>query len=278
LVAATASYLDARARGGEWIVRMEDLDTDREQRGAAASILTDLERFGFEWSGPVWRQSRRTEVYHDALERLKASGWAYPCACSRKEIAEAGRYPGTCTLSLPPGKQPRSWRIRAGHEVIAFEDRLHGAQQQNVNLEVGDFVVFRADGLFAYHLAVVVDDAAQGITDVVRGADLLDSTARQIHVQRLLGLPRPNYLHVPVAADSSGQKLSKQTRAAALDPGRAAPLLCDALRFLGQAMPEELRGAPVGELWSWAIIHWSPAHIPAHQAGQAPPSATLTRS
>ncbi len=223
LVAATASYLDARRHGGEWLVRMEDVDKPREMPGAAASILSDLEYFGFHWDGPVMYQSQRTAAYQEALDRLKAMGMAYPCGCSRKEI-EGDVYPGTCANGLPPGKVARSWRVRGE----------------------GDFVVLRADGYFAYQLAVVVDDAAQGITDVVRGADLLDSTPRQVHLQKLLGYPTPRYTHIPVVLAADGQKLSKQNGAEALDRGRAAELLREALRFLGH----EVQGGTIQDVWA----------------------------
>jgi len=238
LVAATASYLDAKAHGGEWLVRMEDVDKPREMPGAADSILSDLEHFGFCWDGPVMYQSRRTEAYAEALEHLKASGQAFPCGCSRKEI-EGDTYPGTCANGLPPGKVARSWRVRGE----------------------GDFVLLRADGFFAYQLAVVVDDAAQEVTDVVRGADLLDSTPRQMHLQRLLGFPTPRYVHVPVVLAADGQKLSKQTGAAGLDRARAGELLWDAMDFLGHRLPEDLRRASIAEIWTSAYalptLSWS---------------------
>ncbi|MEO5926990.1 MAG: glutamyl-Q tRNA(Asp) synthetase [Bryobacteraceae bacterium] len=227
LVAATASYLDARRHDGEWLVRMEDVDKPREMAGAADSILADLEYFGFHWDGPVMFQSQRTEAYREALERLKGMDAVYPCGCSRKEI-DGERYPGTCANGLPPGKVARAWRVRGE----------------------GDFVVLRADGFFAYQLAVVVDDAAQGITDVVRGADLLDSTPRQVNLQRLLGYATPNYRHVPVVLAADGQKLSKQTGANALERSRAGELLWDALAFLGHNPLPELRTASVAELWA----------------------------
>jgi glutamyl-Q tRNA(Asp) synthetase len=230
LVAATASYLDARRNHGEWLVRMEDVDKPRAMPGAADSILSDLEYFGFQWDGPVMYQSQRTDAYREALERLKAMGMAYPCGCSRKEI-EGDIYPGTCANGVPPGKVARSWRVRGE----------------------GDFVVLRADGYFAYQLAVVVDDAAQGITDVVRGADLLDSTPRQIHLQRLLGYPTPRYTHVPVVLAADGQKLSKQTGATALDRSRAGELLWDALAFLGHDPAPRLRRGSVKEIIGAAI-------------------------
>lgn len=206
LVAAVASYLDARSRGGRWLVRMEDIDTPRVVPGAADDILETLERFGFEWDGPVLYQSTRIDAYREALEQLKRAGAVYPCSCSRTTTA-----PCTCTSG------PR-WRVRFPGD---------------------DFTVLRADGIFAYQLAVVVDDAYQGITDVVRGADLLDSTPRQIHLQKLLGFPTPRYVHVPVVTNEKGEKLSKQTLAPALDVNAAPELLKAALRFLGQNVPAD---------------------------------------
>lgn len=264
LVAATASYVDARASGGSWIVRMEDLDRERVQPGAADGILATLERFGFEWSGPVMWQSQRSEAYREAFERLDL----YPCGCTRKEIG-GPRYPGTCSAGLPPAKQARAWRVRTTPATIEFVDRLQGAQSQNLAETSGDFVVLRADGLFAYHLAVVVDDAAQGITDVVRGADLLEETPRQIYLQQLLGVATPRYLHVPVATDAVGVKLSKQTWAPALDPARASAQIIAALQFLEQEPPEELEHASPAEIWKWAIAHWSVGNLPAVLAQSA---------
>jgi glutamyl-Q tRNA(Asp) synthetase len=254
LVAATASYLDARHHGGVWLVRMEDLDKPREQPGAAAQILQDLERFGFAWDEPVLYQSTRTDAYRAALEQLRAGGHLYPCGCSRKELS-GEPYPGTCARGLPPGKSPRAWRVRVAGELAS---------------SVGDFVLLRADGIFAYQLAVVVDDAFQRITDVVRGADLLDSTPRQVFLQRLLGFPTPRYLHVPVALGLDGQKLSKQTRAQPLRAERAAEELAAALAFLGHRPPAELAGAGTAELWEWAIAAWNPARLPRAAALPAP--------
>lgn len=237
LVAAAASYLDARAAQGTWLVRMEDLDTPRCSPAFAESILRDLEYFGFEWDEPVLYQSTRLDAYRDALELLKARGIVYPCGCSRRDLLDE-RYPGTCASGLPPGKEARAWRVRTAGELAET---------------VGDFVVLRADGIFAYQLAVVVDDAYQRISDVVRGSDLLDSTPRQIYLQQLLGYPTPRYLHVPVVLAHDGQKLSKQTGATALDHSRAGELLWDALDFLRVTPPADLRGSRVQELWSWAI-------------------------
>jgi glutamyl-Q tRNA(Asp) synthetase len=241
LVAALASYLDARAAKGKWLLRMEDLDAPREQPGAADEILRALERLGLEWDGPVLRQSRRLERYRAALEDLRRRGFAYPCGCSRKELEDSALaidgariYPGTCRQGLAPGKSARALRLRTHAAPIAFLDRVQGEIEQRVEREVGDFVLQRADGVYAYQLAVVVDDLDQGVTDVVRGADLLDSTARQIHLQRILGAPQPRYAHVPVAVNVAGEKLSKQTGAAPLDLADPKRELERARRFLGQ--------------------------------------------
>ena len=276
LVAALGSYLDARARGGRWMVRLEDVDEPRTQPGAAESILATLEHCGFEWDGAVEVQSRRKALYKDALDRLRAAGHAYPCGCTRKEIADstlapdgARIYPGTCRHGLASGRSERAWRARTDGATLEFEDRLQGRIAQSLEREVGDFVLFRADGYFAYQLAVVVDDAAQGITDIVRGADLLDSTARQIHLQRLLGLPTPTYLHLPVAVNPAGEKLSKQTEAQAAGPAAIAA----ALAFLGHAPPAVLRAAPAKELVAWGIAHWDSARLPKARAIAAPAPA-----
>lgn len=256
LVAAVASWLDARAQGGRWLVRIEDLDKPREQPGAATDILRTLERSGLYWDGTPLFQSRNLHSYAAALERLQAQ--CYGCACTRKEIADSSLglasdgaqiYPGTCRHGIPAGRAARAMRIRVPEKDVVFEDRVQGTQRQNLAREVGDFILRRADGAFSYQLAVVVDDAEQGVTDVVRGADLLDSTARQIHLQRLFGYPQPRYLHVPVAVNSAGEKLSKQTGAQPIsDPRRA---IADALRFLGQDA-DTLEGAL--PLWNVGAI------------------------
>ena len=275
LVAAVGSYLDARAQGGEWLLRMEDVDTPRNVAGAATDILKTLEAFGFDWDGPVLFQSTRLDAYAAALDELKRGGLAYGCACSRKEIADSARhaavdgglaYPGTCRAGLPPERAVRAWRLRVNDEEIAFDDRLQGRVAQCLEDDVGDFVLLRADGLFAYQLAVTVDDAFQGISSVVRGADLLASTPRQIWLQRCLGFATPEYAHLPVAANAAGEKLSKQTRAAPLRTDRAAAELVRALRFLGQPAPGDLENAPVGEVWAWAKASWSFAAIPRRPA------------
>ena len=245
LVAAVASWLDARAAGGEWLLRIEDVDTPRSVPGAAEDILRTLDALGLHWDGPVTRQAERTALYEEALGRLRAAGLVYRCRCSRREVADSGLaglegaiYPGTCRdlgLAPAPGLAER-FRVGAGR--VEFADRAQGRLSQDVGAEIGDFVVRRRDGLFAYQLAVVVDDAEQGVTDVVRGADLLWSTPRQVLLQRALRYPTPRYLHVPVATNAAGEKLSKQTGAAAVDVARGAEALRAALAFLGQPPAE----------------------------------------
>ncbi len=261
-VAAIASWLDARAAGGRWLLRMEDLDRPRVKSEAADRILAQFDAAGLHWDGEVSWQSRRLDLYREALERLASMEATYWCACTRKEIADsaitpdgAGVYAGTCRGGFARGKSPRAIRVRTKAEAIAFVDRLQGPVEQSVEREVGDFVVFRADNTFAYQLAVVVDDAEQGITDVVRGADLIDSTPRQIHLQRLLGLPAPRYLHVPVAVTAAGEKLSKQKDAA---EGSSRDLRA-ALAFLGHAAPADVAD---GDLLLWARGAWDPSAIP----------------
>ena len=273
LVAAVASYLEAKSRGGEWLVRIEDLDRPRAVAGADAHILRTLSACALQWDGTVAYQSRRAQAYHAALHRLRSLHSVYACACSRREIADSAVsgidglvYRGTCRAGFAAGKSARAWRVRTSDAVIAFDDLLQGRVQQNVAAEIGDFVVYRADQIYSYQLAVVIDDAAQGITDVVRGADLIDSTPRQIYLQRLLGLPTPRYLHVPVAVTSTGEKLSKQTRAAAIDPDNPRPALVAALQFLGQEPPRDLAGADTESLWSWAIANWRRDRIPKKRA------------
>ncbi|HLO63136.1 MAG TPA: tRNA glutamyl-Q(34) synthetase GluQRS [Azonexus sp.] len=271
LVAAVGSYLDARTQGGEWLVRMEDVDTPRNVPGAADDILRTLAAFGFEWDGSVLYQSARFEAYGAVLARLIDAGLAYGCACSRKEIADSAThaaidgglaYPGTCRGGLPAGRAARAWRLRVDASELDFVDRLQGPVAQHLEHDVGDFVLRRADGLFAYQLAVVVDDAEQGITHVVRGADLLASTPRQIWLQRCLGYPVPTYAHLPVAANAAGEKLSKQTRARALCRDMAAAELLRTLQFLGQRAPDELARAPLATVWAWARENWSFGAIP----------------
>jgi glutamyl-Q tRNA(Asp) synthetase len=276
-VAAVGSYLEAKTRGGAWLVRIEDLDPPREQPGAAALILRTLEACGMAWDGDIMYQSRRGAAYRAALARLEAQGLVYVCGCSRREIADSGLgtdgaliYPGTCRTGLAPGKMPRAARVRVGHETIAFEDAVQGKLVQTLDAEVGDFVLQRADGPCAYQLAVVVDDAEQGITDVVRGADLLDSTPRQIYLQRLLGLSSPRYLHLPAAVNAAGEKLSKQTLATPVDGHDPAPVLAQVMDFLGQAPPPQLGRATLAGFWDWAFSHWDAKRIPRQRSLRAP--------
>jgi glutamyl-Q tRNA(Asp) synthetase len=241
LVAALASYLDAKAARGEWRVRIEDLDAPRAQAGAAEEILRTLERLGLEWDGPVLRQSTRLDRYRDVLDDLARRGFAYDCGCSRREIEDSALgldgglvYPGTCRHGLAPGRKARALRLRTHDTPIGFDDALQGRIEQRLETAVGDFVLRRADGIVAYQLAVVVDDMDQGISHVVRGADLLESTPRQLHLQRLLGAPEPRYAHVPLAVNAQGEKLSKQTGARPLDLADPRAELARARRFLGQ--------------------------------------------
>lgn len=269
LVAAVASWLDARAAGGRWLVRMEDLDRPRCEPGAADAILHQLDAYGLYRDGPVLYQSQREDAYAAALDALKARGAAYPCACTRSQLAHAPRnlegetiYPGTCRNGLPAGAIARAWRVRVPDSSTHFHDRIHGDLEQNLARDVGDFIVKRADGLFAYQLAVVVDDTFQGITHVVRGADLLWNTPRQRLLQGLLGLPAPVYAHVPLIVNAAGQKLSKQTRAPALpETGRGA-VLAHALATLGLILPAELVGAGPDELLAWASAYWRIERVP----------------
>ncbi len=271
LVAAVASWLDARHARGAWLVRIEDVDETRTVPGAADDILRTLEAFGLHWDGVVVWQSRRKALYEEALEQLRAAGLAYRCRCSRKEIADSGLrgiegavYPGTCrNLALDSGAE----RFRVAEETVEIDDRVQGRIAQQVARDVGDFVLKRRDGLHAYQLAVVVDDADQGITDVVRGADLLQSTPRQVLLQRALGYPTPRYLHFPIAADAAGEKLSKQTLASAVDARGAAQLLADALAFLGQ-VPASSR-IPA-EMLAESAARWSVQRIPRQLSKRAP--------
>ena len=265
LVAAVGSYLDAKHHQGNWLVRIEDLDTPRTVKGAADEILSMLDAYGLHWDEGIIYQSQRTAAYEAAFHRLKEAGAVYPCSCSRKEIADSALqrgdelvYPGTCRNGMAQGKTARAWRVRVNDMSINFSDRLQGNISQNLATEVGDFVVLRADGLFAYQLAVVVDDAFQGITHVVRGADLLYSTPRQIYLQRLLGFATPAYMHLPVVLNAQGEKLSKQTLAQPVEKTNAAATLFDALVFLRQQPPAGLRFSTIEPIWAWAIANWQP--------------------
>lgn len=269
LVAALASWLDARAAGGRWLVRMEDLDRPRCEPGAADTILRQLEAYGLTWDDEVLYQSRRDDAYAAALDALRSRGAVFPCSCSRSQLAQAPRnaegeiiYPGSCRLHSRSERTLHSWRVLAQDVSTHFLDRVHGEMQQNLARKVGDFIVKRADGLFAYQLAVVVDDAFQGITHVVRGADLLWNTPRQIYLQSLLGLPMPAYAHVPLMTNAAGQKLSKQTQAPALSLTDRSEALAQALSALGHPPPADLSGAGPAELLAWASAHWHVENVP----------------
>jgi glutamyl-Q tRNA(Asp) synthetase len=272
LVAAVASFLDARAHGGAWLLRIEDIDEARALPDAVQSIMQTLQAHGMQWDEkPLW-QSRRKSLYQAAFEHLGDA--VYACGCSRREIADsrigvasdgAAVYPGTCRGGLAPGRSARAWRLQVPDRVIAFNDRWAGPVRQRLATEVGDFVLRRADGYWAYQLAVVVDDGDCGITDVVRGADLLDSTARQIYLQNLLGLPTPRYMHVPVLVNARGEKLSKQTGAAALDISRPLDGLLAAAQFLGLGL-ESSPPPTVAAYWEAAVAAWADRHGPGGPA------------
>jgi len=274
LVAAAASWLDARAQGGEWLVRIEDVDEARTVPGAAEAILRQLDALGFDHDGEVAWQSHRKPLYEEALGRLRERSLVYRCRCSRKEVADSALagiegpvYPGTCRALGLGTAVPGADRLRVNPGRIEFVDRVQGPIAQQVDRDVGDFVLKRRDGLHAYQLAVVVDDAAQGITDVVRGADLLSSTPRQVVLQRLLGYPTPRYLHFPVATNARGEKLSKQTLAPSVEGGDGALLLDDVLEFLGQ---ERVGSRDPREVLHLALARWDPRRIPAVTARRAP--------
>ncbi len=264
LVAALASYLDARACGGRWLLRMEDLDPPREVPGAQAAILRTLENYGFEWDGALLRQSQRHAAYAEVIERLLQQGLAYACTCSRKQLEGQPVYPGTCRNALHD-RHNAAIRIRVPELEYHFVDRVQGEYRQHLGRDVGDFIIQRRDGLYAYQLAVVVDDALQGVTDIVRGADLLDNTPRQLYLQELLGLPQPRYLHIPLLIQPDGHKLGKSFRSPPLPAEQAAPLLCRALRTLGQPVPDDLAHSLPGDVLAWGIAHWDATRIP-HRA------------
>ena len=264
LVAAMASWLDVRARGGRWMVRLEDIDGPREVPGSADAIVAALVAFGFRWDGPIVRQSERLSSYRQAFETLRAGDAVYPCGCSRREVEEAATngadpigaavYPGTCRGGLPPGRIARGWRMRVPDGFVAFDDRAVGPVRQDIARTVGDFIVRRADGVWSYQLAVVVDDAAQGVTDVVRGADLLDSTPRQRLLQAALRLPHPRTLHVPLVIGRDGGKLSKRNCAEPLDAAHPLPALIAAAAHLGLAVD----GAEtIATFWERATAAWA---------------------
>ncbi len=277
LLTALGSFLDAKSQGGEWWLRIDDLDSPRVAPGATDAILRALEAYGLEWDGAVQYQHHRGEAYSAAFHALQASGVVYPCACTRREIADSftGQasstiYPGTCRNGLASGKTARAWRVDTRGAKVRLADRLQGAIEHDLETLSGDFIVQRADGLFAYQLAAVVDDAELGITDVVRGADLIDSSLRQVYLQQLLGLTTPRYLHLPVAVNAAGEKLSKQTLAPALDLEQPQQTIIQALSLLNQSPPQVLAHASVAELLDWAIRHWNPAGLPPLRSLEPP--------
>lgn len=277
LVAALASHLDARRAHGEWRLRIEDIDPPRCPAGAADTILRQLEAFGLHWDGPVHWQHDRDDAYAAALARLEAAGLAYPCSCSRKQWRDHPVYPGWCRRGVRDPAGPVAWRLRSdlGPRPVVWQDRLFGEQRFDP-AALGDVVLKRKDGLWAYQLAVVVDDADQGISDVVRGFDLLDNTPWQRQLQRALGYPEPRYLHLPLILGDDGQKLSKQNLAPALPEAddAARPLLHAALTALDQAPPDALATAPVAEQLAWGIAHWDVDRLraaPHRQADALPP-------
>jgi len=263
LQTALASFLDARAHRGQWLVRIDDVDPYRARRGAEDQILFSLDALGLHWDGPVIRQSQRLERYQAALSTLKDRGLIYACGCSRKTLAEIsgpegqGIYPGTCR-NRPPPDQPygQALRVRVPNQSIRFEDRVQGPVAQELTRDVGDFILFRRDQAFAYHLATALDDADQSITDIVRGHDLLESTPRQIYLQELLALPTPRYAHTPILIDNCGRKLSKRTLAPEAETRYPGKILSQLLRWLRLAPPDDLIEAPPTDILGWAIHHW----------------------
>lgn len=268
LVAAVASFLEAKTQQGVWLLRIEDLDPPREVAGAVDDILRSLEKHGLFWDETILYQSRRHDIYHSAIEALRHQDLIYPCLCSRKDINEQQQrsglsiYPGTCRNTTLKTSGQHSIRLKTESIEISFNDKILGHFSHDVAEVVGDFVLKRADGWFAYQLAVVVDDADQGITDVVRGADLFDNTPRQIYLQQLLGIPQPSYAHIPIAANRDGEKLSKQTFAPAIDDAIATHNILQVLEYLGQNPPAELFEERLEMIWQWAINNWNLDNIP----------------
>ncbi len=267
LLAAIASYLHARHGGARWLLRIEDLDPGRVRPGAADAMLRTLEGYGLAWDGEPLYQSQRTDAYRAALDQLQRQGAVFACACTRRDLqsvepgVDGPVYPGTCRGGLPPGKSPHSYRLKVNGAPITVTDLVYGPTTQQLERDVGDFILRRGDGVFAYQLAVVVDDAFQGVTQVVRGADLLASAHRQVFLQRQLGLQQPRYLHIPLVLDAQGKKLSKSNAAPAIDLAKPAPTLYSALTFLGQVPPAELSGDATA-LLDWAVRNWRVEAIP----------------
>ena len=280
LLAAVASYLEAQRHAGRWLLRIDDIDPPREQAGAADRILAALERYGFEWHGHAVFQRNSEAAHAAALRRLLDAGLAYPCGCSRSDLADTPGgplgpvYPGTCRNGCDAAET--AIRVRTTDEPVGFEDVLQGYQGQRLETESGDFVIWRRDGLVAYHLAVVVDDALAGVTDIVRGVDLMDSSPRQIWLQRQLGYATPRYAHIPVALNRHGQKLSKSTGAGGISLRAPQAALVRALTALRQSPPADLAAGSIGDVWNWARANWEIGrlqgilHVSAEDGAMAP--------
>lgn len=263
LLTALASYLDARSHNGQWLVRIEDLDSPRNIPGASDHTLRILDAYGLHWDGPVVYQADRLALYQQVLTGWLETSQAYYCDCSRRDLALQGNiYPGTCRPRQLPAAADQAIRLRVDNTELTVTDRLQGCFSQRLDETCGDFVILRRDGIIAYQLAVVVDDIAQGVTNVVRGADLLESTPRQLWIYRLLQQTAPQYLHVPLVMRADGEKLSKRLGSAPLEPGPAARTLHHALEVLAQHPPAALAHAPVNEQLQWAIAHWQPQQLP----------------
>lgn len=277
IITAAASYADARAHHGDWLLRIEDVDEPRTVPGSADDILRTLEALGFEWSGEVLYQTRRKHAYEDALQQLMQQDLVYRCTCTRSELynlSDSSVYPGICANKHYPPHIEHAVRLRVPDARSGFVDAVRGRFEQNLQNDVGDYVIRRRDGLFAYQLAVVVDDAFQGITHIVRGADLLDSTPRQIYLQQCLHYPTPGYMHLPLAVNASGEKLSKQTYAPHIKTD--STVLFDALNFLGQQIPAELEHESCETIWAWAIANWRRENIPIND--KQPPAGYFINS
>lgn len=276
LYTALASFLDARSRQGLWLLRIDDLDTPRNVTGATSAILNCLERFGLHWDGTVYYQSRHFDSYQNCLDQL--SPYIYKCTCSRKrlensaQIGEIGIYPGYCRTDPPTVNSDYALRIKTDHRVVCFDDLLQGPISARIDSHHGDFIIRRRDGIIAYQLAVVTDDREQGVNHVVRGCDLLDSTPKQLFLQQLLGIPAPVYLHLPVIVDADGNKLSKQTKAQAVESESTSPArtLFMLLKLLQQQPPPTLAKASVSALLDWAVAHWQPQHLKKMRAIRQP--------
>lgn len=268
LFTALASYLDARAHQGKWLLRIDDLDTPRNQKGAADAILSALESFGLHWDESADFQSRHLEFYRHELEKLKRMDALYACTCSRKTLSETqqtGIYPGTCRTSPPRVQGPSALRVKSEHPVISFDDRLQGRLTREIAAEDGDFIVKRKDGIFAYPFSVVADDYRQAVTDVVRGFDLFYESPKQIFLQYLLGYPPPLYMHIPVIVDAGGLKLSKQTFAEPVELKNTRLTLFLLLQMLQQNPPEELKTLPVEQQLEWSVKNWTSSALTAQR-------------